>query len=765
MKSIAGILLGLTFLSFLPSVAHAPHASDSSPTALAPLDVWAAGFRQPRGVAVDAQGAVYVSDRWTGAVTRIAPDRSTAVVASGLHRPIGLAFDLEGRLLIAEEKAGRVVRLQTDGGRTTLIGGIKQPRWLAVGEDGTIFVSARRLTRDAEPEPDDESAEPAVIVARVPTGTLVLFADGFRQLQGIVAGDGVLYAATAGRRNEARAGGVVYEIPIRSDGRGGTPIQLRPPDSFKRPVGLALDQLGALFLTTRGLPFDTDHTKRSIGKLHPMGRLSSFADGLENPQGLAFDAAGNLYLADGVLGARVLRFRAPSNPELGPVPAFTNEPSMTTDGTAEPGSRVDGYVDAGEILFTEQADASGRFALTLSLEPNATNELSVFATTHAGDGLTSAPADATVTHDSLPPETTITSGPASPTGEATVTFSFTGADNFTAPSDLLFAWRLDSQPFSAFSAQTSTAVSGVAEGAHTFEVRAQDRAGNIAPTSATWTFTVRRFQVTLDEPAEGALVPAGQRLVRGTVEARGQEVGVTVNGVAAIVHGNAFAALVPVTPMITHLEITATTAAGGAVSREVPITVTPAPESPVVLLASPRGGVAPLTATFTLVGGPALANIEADFDGNGTLDFTGPRLDGHLFTYAQPGLYVPRVTVMDVQGQRVTVPAIIPVFDRAALDSLLQAKWLGMKDALRQGNIPQALSHIAVRSRPRYQQDFTTLLPDLPFIDSILTDLAFVRVRGPETIYEMRRADAAIVKSFEVRFHLDTDGIWRLGTF
>jgi hypothetical protein len=120
---------------------------------------------------------------------------------------------------------------------------------------------------------------------------------------------------------------------------------------------------------------------------------------------------------------------------------------------------------------------------------------------------------------------------------------------------------------------------------------------------------------------------------------------------------------------------------------------------------------------------------------------------------------------MDVQGQRVTVPAIIPVFDRAALDSLLQAKWLGMKDALRQGNIPQALSHIAVRSRPRYQQDFATLLPDLPFIDSILTDLAFVRVRGSETIYEMRRADAAIVKSFEVRFRLDTDGIWRLGTF
>src|SRR3972149_2899057 len=64
---------------------------------------------------------------------------------------------------------------------------IKQPRWLAPPPDGTLFLPARRLTRDTDPEPDDESAEPEVILQLTPTGQLRVFADGFKPLQGPVA--------------------------------------------------------------------------------------------------------------------------------------------------------------------------------------------------------------------------------------------------------------------------------------------------------------------------------------------------------------------------------------------------------------------------------------------------------------------------------------------------------------------------------------------------------------------------------------------------
>ena len=88
-----------------------------------------------------------------------------------------------------------------------------------------------------------------------------------------------------------------------------------------------------------------------------------------------------------------------------------------------------------------------------------------------------------------------------------------------------------------------------------------------------------------------------------------------------------------------------------------------------------------------------------------------------------------------------------------------------MKGALVRGDIDAALRFIATSARPQYQAAFTALVSDLPTISSILTDLTFIRVRGREAIFEMHRADAGILKSFEVRFVIDTDGIWRLRTF
>lgn len=77
-------------------------------TALAPVEIYADGFSDLRGLAVDEAGHVFVADGEAGTVTRIAPDLTQTIVASGLERPIGLAFDAQGHLLIAEERAGRV---------------------------------------------------------------------------------------------------------------------------------------------------------------------------------------------------------------------------------------------------------------------------------------------------------------------------------------------------------------------------------------------------------------------------------------------------------------------------------------------------------------------------------------------------------------------------------------------------------------------------------------------------------------------------------
>lgn len=79
--------------------------------------------------------------------------------------------------------------------------------------------------------------------------------------------------------------------------------------------------------------------------------------------------------------------------------------------------------------------------------------------------------------DTTPPETTITSGPSGPTTDSTPTFEFSSNE----PGSTLEC-RIDSGPFIPCTSPFTTPPLG--PGAHTFEVRATDPAGNVDPSAA-----------------------------------------------------------------------------------------------------------------------------------------------------------------------------------------------------------------------------------------------------------------------------------------
>lgn len=273
--------------------------------------------------------------------------------------------------------------------------------------------------------------------------------------------------------------------------------------------------------------------------------------------------------------------------------------------------------------------------------------------------------------------------------------------------------------------------------------------------------------IRITSPAAGSTLAESDVLVQGTYpETFGADVGVTVNGTRGLAGGGRFAAVVPVDAQVTSLTAVAKNAAGVTLDDDtIAVTVQAGGGEPVLRLgASPATGIAPLAVELTLLSTAAVSQIALDQDGDGVTDFQGPSLDGLRFTYAQPGVYLATAVATTPAGpERASV--IIQAYDRATLEALLQARWQAMKDALRLGDVGAAVQFISDESRERYRTAFETMAADLPQIESILTSLTFVRAWGPEVTFQMQRSDDGVQKSFEVRFGVDGDGVWRLRAF
>ena len=110
------------------------------------------------------------------------------------------------------------------------------------------------------------------------------------------------------------------------------------------------------------------------------------------------------------------------------------------------------------------------------------------------------PASFTWTVDGTPPDTSIEAHPPDPNGVGDASFSFSGNDaGGTGVAG--FECDLDGGGFTACT--SPQAYSGLADGSHTFQVRAHDAVGNIDPTpsSFTWLIDTLRPVVTLsDQP-------------------------------------------------------------------------------------------------------------------------------------------------------------------------------------------------------------------------------------------------------------------------
>jgi DNA-binding beta-propeller fold protein YncE len=125
------------------------------------------GLAQPVGIAVAADGRVFVSDSVAGSIAVFAADGAFVGRIAGEHleRPCGLAFDhTANRLYVADAAAHVVVVLTSDGApltrigrRGTALGQFNYPTAVAVDSEGRLLVSdtlnfrVQVFSRDLEP--------------------------------------------------------------------------------------------------------------------------------------------------------------------------------------------------------------------------------------------------------------------------------------------------------------------------------------------------------------------------------------------------------------------------------------------------------------------------------------------------------------------------------------------------------------------------------------------------------------------------------------
>jgi DNA-binding beta-propeller fold protein YncE len=121
-------------------------------------------FDNPRGLAVDTEGNIFVADTDNGRIEKFSPNGTyiTSIGTKGsgygqLGEPNGIAIDRVGNIYVADARNHCVRKLAPDG---TFIGewapGLYGPRRIAIGPDDSIYVVDQGRTRVVKFNPDGQ---------------------------------------------------------------------------------------------------------------------------------------------------------------------------------------------------------------------------------------------------------------------------------------------------------------------------------------------------------------------------------------------------------------------------------------------------------------------------------------------------------------------------------------------------------------------------------------------------------------------------------
>jgi sugar lactone lactonase YvrE len=244
-----------------------------------------AEFREPFGLTVDSSGNLYVADTYNERIRRVTPDGTvTTIAGSGnccyggdggpavgalMSVPTGVARDSAGNLYIADSGNNRIRKVTTAGVISTVAG----TAFSGYAGDGGAANNARLAT-------------PQGIAIDV-GGNLYISDSANARIRSVSSGNGTIATLVGGATGDGGPGIFAW---------------------LNQPSGVARDNAGNTYVADTG--------NHRVRKVAANGTISTYAGTglagfstdagtpaagapLNGPHGLAVDAAGNLYIADG----------------------------------------------------------------------------------------------------------------------------------------------------------------------------------------------------------------------------------------------------------------------------------------------------------------------------------------------------------------------------------------------------------------------------------------------------------------------------------
>ncbi|HTB19574.1 MAG TPA: IPT/TIG domain-containing protein, partial [Bryobacteraceae bacterium] len=283
---------------------------------------------QPRNVALDAAGSLYISDFGANQIYRVTVGGTLTLVAGAgtagfsgvdtsavlaqLNAPAGLALDPTGALYLADSGNNRVRKVYN--GVIITVFNTPAPTGVALDSTGMLYVAAgsyfgtvsqqisgTTLARDVTIDPaGNVYFTSGGYVMEIPNGGAVI----------TIAGNGASpnFSGDGGPASAAQLN-LPSDIAVDSNGNwyiadtannrirmitpGGvisTIAGTGDPAELNSPRGVAIDGSNNLYIADTG--------NNAVRQLTPAGTMTSIASGLNSPMSVAVDSQGSVYIAD-----------------------------------------------------------------------------------------------------------------------------------------------------------------------------------------------------------------------------------------------------------------------------------------------------------------------------------------------------------------------------------------------------------------------------------------------------------------------------------